>query len=174
MRSKDRPRRHSGHWRCPKLTATTLGIGSLFVTATAILPGVSARSFVMYVGLVLTISAPVVAADPNTRVQIDAPQELQVGARLSIPVSVQTDESDTTPVLLSATSAGRAINVVKGRLLRADAIDPHANPLRFELPVVAASPGVALLNITVLTYRCAFRCEAVRTEATHQFLVREP
>jgi hypothetical protein len=63
--------------------------------------------------------------------------------------------------------------VVKGRLLRTDALDPQANPLRFELPVIAATPGIALLNVTVLTYRCAFRCEAVRYEVKQQVLVRD-
>lgn len=134
---------------------------------------VSIPRIVVSVLLLLALRTQVAALEPQPLLRVDAPPELHVGARVSIPVSVRVPPGDTTPVLLSATASGRAIDVVKGRLLRADAIDPRETPLRFELPVIAATAGVALLRVSVLTYRCNFRCEAVRTESTLQVLVRE-
>jgi hypothetical protein len=134
-------------------------------------------AFVFSLALAVCGRAAAVTGDPT--LSVEAPSEMLVGARLSVPITVHIDRKagnriDTMPVMISAHTAGRALDVVKGRLLRADALDPNANPLRFELPVVASSPGVALLTVTLLTYRCGFRCEAIRSETTRQVLVREP
>ncbi len=117
---------------------------------------------------------PAAALDPPTTLTIEAAAELRVGTRTSVPLVLHWQGARPVQVLVSAHAEGRALDVVKGRLLRADAIDPEANPLRFELPVVAAASGVALLNVTVLAYPCAFRCAAQRIEASRQILIREP
>ncbi len=124
--------------------------------------------------LLWCLSAPAAARDPRPTLTIEADTELRVGARAVVPLLLRWDGTRPAQVIVSAHAEGRALDVVKGRLLRADAIDPAANPLRFELPVVAAAPGVALLNVTALTYSCAYRCEAQRIEVSRQILIREP
>lgn len=91
-----------------------------------------------------------------------------------VPILLDWDLAPDLPVIVSAHAEGRALEVVKGRLLRADAIDPEARPLRFELPLAATAPGAAVLNVSALVYRCIVRCEAVRLEASQQVLVRDP
>lgn len=122
----------------------------------------------------LWATLPAAALEPTPTLTIEAPAELRVGARTSIPLLLHWEGTRPVQIIVSAYAEGRALDVVRGRLLRADAIDPEANPLRFELPVVAAVPGVALLNVTALAYPCAFRCEARRIEASRQILIREP
>lgn len=91
-----------------------------------------------------------------------------------VPVVLDWDLAPDLPVIVSAHAEGRALEVVKGRLLRADAIDPEARPLRFELPLAATATGAAVLNVSALVYRCTVRCEAVRLEASQHVLVRDP
>lgn len=127
--------------------------------------------------LVLVVCAPAAALESTPTLRIEAPNELRVGARVTVPVLVdwqQISPDGPGQLVLSAHAEGRALDVVKGRLLRADAVDPNANPLRFELPLMAATSGTALLNVSVLGYRCRVRCEAVRIEASKQILVRDP
>lgn len=124
--------------------------------------------------LLLWASLPAAALEPTSTLTIEPATELRVGARASIPLLLHWRGTRPVQIIVSAHAEGRALDVVRGRLLRADAIDPEANPLRFDLPVVAAAPGVALLTVTALSYPCAFRCEAQRIEASRQILIREP
>jgi hypothetical protein len=66
---------------------------------------------------------------------------------------------------------GRSLEVVKGRLLRSDARDPTAKPLRFALPVLASAPGTALIGVRLLAYVCAPRCRAVEAETRANVVV---
>jgi hypothetical protein len=61
--------------------------------------------------------------------------------------------------------------VVKGRLLRSDARDAQANPLVFELPVLARAPGSALIGVRLLAYLCEPGCRAVEVEARANVMV---
>lgn len=106
--------------------------------------------------------------------RVEAPTELRVGARITVPVILDWPVAPDLPVVVSAHAEGRALEVVKGRLLRADASDPNARPLRFDLPLAATAPGTAVLNVSALVYRCIVRCESVRLETSQQVLVRAP
>ncbi|MBX3247114.1 MAG: hypothetical protein KF901_08040 [Myxococcales bacterium] len=58
------------------------------------------------------------------------------------------------PVLVTPTHEGTAVEVVRGRLTRADAADPRARPLRFPIPIVAKESGVGVVRATVTTFEC--------------------
>lgn len=122
----------------------------------------------------LAVCTHALAGDADSSLSVHAPLEVLVGARVSVPITVHVDAREGLPMMISAHAAGRALDVVKGRLLRVDALDPSAIPLRFELPLVATTAGVSVLTVTLLTYRCAFRCEQVRVDSTHEVRVREP
>ena len=126
----------------------------------------------MFVSCVIPLCVAGSGGDGELR--LEAPGELRVGARMTVPVLLDWEHSAELPVLISAHAEGRALEVVKGRLLRADAVAPTGRPLRFELPVAAVAPGTAVLNVSALAYRCSVRCEAVRLETAQQVLVRDP
>lgn len=114
------------------------------------------------------------SAPTEETLHVEAPAELRVGARITVPVILDWPATPDLPVVVSAHAEGRALEVVKGRLLRADAIDPNTRPLRFDLPLAATAPGTAVLNVSALVYRCTVRCESVRLETSQQVLVRDP
>ncbi len=122
----------------------------------------------------LTATAAVASA-PCLR--IDAPATLITGARLSLAVHVSVPpQASARPLVLTAHATGRALDVVRGRLLRSDARAPNesADTIVFDVRVVAATAGVAILKVSLLTYVCEQRCQAVRQDATQQILVRDP
>jgi len=137
-----------------------------------ILAPVSSARRVLILALLCALSGA--AVEPDAELRIEAPAELRVGARIMVPVLLDWDLAPDLPVIVSAHAEGRALEVVKGRLLRADAVDPEARPLRFELPLAATATGAAVLNVSALVYRCIVRCEAVRLEASQHVLVRDP
>src|SRR5690554_1216254 len=59
-----------------------------------------------------------------------------------------------------------AIEVVRGRLLRAEAVDPSAEPLEFRVPLIAHLAGTAVVRVSVAGYACEARCRLVRAEAS--------
>lgn len=92
---------------------------------------------------------------------------------------VTTDATASGPLLLTPTSDGPAIEVVRGRLLRADAEDPRAAPLRFHVPWVANRAGDAVVRVRVDGWSCVAprdgvepRCRPVRSEAAVTLTVR--
>jgi len=70
------------------------------------------------------------------------------------------------PLLLTPRSEGTAIEVVRGRLLRAEAVDPSAEPLEFRIPLIAHLAGTAVVRVSVAGYACEARCRLVRAEAS--------
>jgi hypothetical protein len=70
------------------------------------------------------------------------------------------------PLLVTPRSEGTAIEVVRGRLLRAEAVDPSADPLEFRVPVIAQLAGTAVVRVSVRGYACEARCRLVRAEAS--------
>ena len=81
-------------------------------------------------------------------------------ASLELRVDVPPD----VPLMISATEQGTAVEVVRGRLLRSDAIDPAARPLVFRLPLRARSTGTSVLLVRLDTYACAEGCHPLRRE----------
>jgi hypothetical protein len=105
---------------------------------------------------------------------------LAVGDVGEVVAVIEADERASGPLLLTPTSDGPAIVVVRGRLLRADAEDPRRRPLRFHVPYVAHSAGDAVLRVRVDGWSCTVvtegfaerRCQAVRVEASVTLTVR--
>jgi hypothetical protein len=103
-----------------------------------------------------------------------------VGATGEVVAVVSFDERASGPLMLTPTSDGPAIVVVRGRLLRADAEDPRAQPLRFHVPYVARTAGDAVLRVRIDGWSCTpiaegreeRRCQAVRAEASVTLTVR--
>ncbi len=107
----------------------------------------------------------VALADANQAIQIDKHPVMQVGARAMLSVQVTLPADAGEPVLLTTTSEGAALDVVRGRFLRPDADDPKAPTLRFAVPVVARAAGTAIFRVHLLYYRCAASCFAVEQNA---------
>ena len=91
---------------------------------------------------------------PALSLRIEAPDPLRVGTTAHADVFLRVPDA-TQPLLLTPTSEGDAVRVVRGRLLRADAQRAPDGELRFEVPLVVSSAGSAVLRVDVLTYRCA-------------------
>ena len=108
---------------------------------------------------------PARAAAPAVQIELTAPDRLTEGDRARVVAEVTLPEGNDRPVLLTPSSEGTAIEVVRGRLLRADAEDPDARPLRFRIPIVARGPGTAVLRVEVLGHHCDRRCRPLRAES---------
>ena len=117
--------------------------------------------------------APIASARESAlpRLTLEVPRELHVGEHAHVDLVVELPAEAAEPLLVTPFREGEALDVVKGRLLRSDARDPSATPLRFELPVLAAAPGTALIGVKLLAYVCAPRCRAVEVEARASVLV---
>jgi hypothetical protein len=116
---------------------------------------------------------------PALRAQLDQPTlalelpaDLRVGQHARVSLSVKLPKAAAAPLLVTPFHEGAALEIVKGRLLRSDALDPAANPLRFELPVLALAPGAAVLGARLLAYLCSGeRCRAVEVETRANVIV---
>jgi hypothetical protein len=106
--------------------------------------------------------------------ELSAPSELRVGERALLAVTLELPAGAASPLLLTQTAEGEALEVVRGRLMRADARDPEATPLRFDLPVVARAPGTSIVRVHALAYVCAPACRAVEAEARVSVAVLVP
>lgn len=104
------------------------------------------------------------AAAQELTVELRAPEALHAGDRAEIVVLVRG--AGTQPLLVTPNSEGTALEVVRGRLLRAEAVDPQAEVLEFHIPVVAHGPGAAVVRVEAAGYACARRCRAVRAEGS--------
>lgn len=136
-------------------------------TESALVPWLR-RGALLAATLLLRTQAQADAA-PNVRLRV--PAELHVGQHARLELEVQLPPQAGRPLLLTPFREGQALEVVKGRLLRSDARDPGANPLQFELPVLARAPGSARIGVRLLAYVCEARCRAVETETSANVLV---
>lgn len=103
---------------------------------------------------------------------LELPVDLRVGQHARVLLSVQLPPAAARPLLVTPFHEGAALEIVKGRLLRADARDPAENPLRFELPILALAPGAAVIGARLLAYVCdKTSCRAVEVETRANVVV---
>lgn len=102
--------------------------------------------------------------------RIEAPAALPLGAS-RVAVVARVPLGPVMPLLLTVRVEGEALQVVRARFLRSDARLEHAGDLRFEVPVLARAPGIALLRAELSTYRCEQNCQQVRVQAALQLQV---
>jgi hypothetical protein len=107
----------------------------------------------------------------EAQVALAVPHELHVGEHAHVELTLELPPEAAEPLLVTPYREGKALEVVKGRLLRSDARDPGAHPLRFALPVLATAPGTALIGVRVLAYLCASRCRVLELEAHSNVVV---
>ena len=126
--------------------------------------------------LVLVVAAGAVAQEMPAEVglSIQTPGPLVPGARESVQVTVRVRPDASMPILLTAATDGDAVEAVRGRLLRPDALDPEAEELRFQVPIAARGEGTSVLRIEVLSYACNPSCRALRVSASAVLQVRSP
>jgi hypothetical protein len=103
---------------------------------------------------------------------IEGDETLARAAHASIPVIVSLPSGADHPLLLTPSVEGSAVELVRGRLTRADAKNLDPQHLRFELPVVAKSEGTAILRVEVMTYACSPGCARVLASASRVLRVR--
>jgi hypothetical protein len=112
------------------------------------------------------------ASPQGVELLIGAPPRLLVGAVAVVELTVRIPGTDRQPLLLTPSVEGEAVRVVRGRLLRDDAVRADAGTLTFALPLSARRPGAALLRVSLLTYRCnAITCREVRADASRMLQV---
>lgn len=97
----------------------------------------------------VTVSAAVAQSELLTLGEAPSLAPSEVGS-----VEVRVDVATEVPLMLTASEQGTAVEVVRGRLLRSDAIDPEARPLVFQLPLRGRSTGTGVLLVRVDTYAC--------------------
>ncbi len=105
-----------------------------------------------------------IALAQDLRLELDAPDSLSAGDRATLELRVWAEPE--MPVMVTPRAEGAAVEVVRGRLLRPDAVDPEASPLVFRIPIVAREPGPARMRAVVQTFRCeGDDCEPADGEA---------
>jgi hypothetical protein len=118
------------------------------------------------VALSAAVAMPALGQEaPRVDLTMHPPESLTVDDRASVIVEVHVLPEGHRPVLLTPTSEGSAVEVVRGRLLRADAEDPEAAVLRFSIPIVARTPGTSVLRVHVSGWACEQRCRPVESDA---------
>lgn len=134
----------------------------------------SLRGLIAGLAAVATVAASARAQDEpapdGVAVRLVPPEHVHEGDRTEVMVEVRVRPAGRAPLLLTPTSEGQAVEVVRGRLLRADAVDPAAEVLRFRLPIVARAVGTSVLRVRVRAYTCRARCRLV--EATEAATLR--
>lgn len=109
--------------------------------------------------------APAAAQDREVvRVTLSSPSHLVADGAAEVVAEVVVPPGGR-PILVTPTSEGTAVEVVRGRLLRTDADEIRPNVLLFRIPIRARGPGTAVLRVRVLAYDCAVRCRAVEGDA---------
>ena len=102
----------------------------------------------------------------------EPPDRVVVGDRARLVLVV--DVAEDVPVLVTPTHEGSAVEVVRGRLARVDALEPTARPLRFPIPIVARERGTGVVRATVTSFVCeGDMCEAIEEEARVTLRVEE-
>ena len=105
-------------------------------------------------------------APPGVSVTLEIPDGLVVGDRAEVIATVDVVPPNDLPLLLTPRGEGPAVDVVRGRLLRADADEPSAMPLRFRIPIVARQSGTSVVRVRVSGWVCEERCRQSVAEAT--------
>lgn len=118
------------------------------------------------------LAAEAAADSGGLSLNIAGDDTLARAAHASIPVIVTLPEGGEHPLLLTPSVEGSALELVRGRLIRADAKRVDAQHLRFELPVVAKSEGTAILRVEVLTYVCSPACRRVSASGSRVLRIR--
>jgi hypothetical protein len=117
------------------------------------------------------VMAPHAAAD-GLALSIELPQALHVGDHRALVLTLDLPSDAAPPLLVTPRGEGEALEIVRGRLLRADARDPQASPLVFDLPIVAQKPGTAVVRVRAAGYRCREgACQELAVEAVKTVLV---
>jgi hypothetical protein len=124
--------------------------------------------------LLSAAAASALAQAAAVRVELDPERTLRAGTHASIEVVVQIPAGNDSPLMLTPSVEGEALEVVRGRLTRPDAkpVDGDPTRLRFEVPVRARSEGTSILRVDVMTYVCARKCERVLLRASEVVRVR--
>lgn len=120
------------------------------------------------VGFVGFGAALTFAQEPSGHVEVmlEAPPRLVAGDRAQLVATVRVTPTSDRPVLVTPTHEGTAVEVVRGRMLRADASDPNSDVLRFSVPIVARTAGTSVVRVVATGYACEHTCVAVRGEAS--------
>jgi hypothetical protein len=110
--------------------------------------------------------------DATGALSVSVPDTLHVGDHVSLVLTLSLPEGQKGPILLTPRSQGDALEVVRGRLLHADARDPEIAPLVFDVPAIARAPGQAVVHVRALVYRCTDgTCEPLTLETRKTVLV---
>jgi predicted lipase len=122
----------------------------------------SLRRLIVLAGC-LTASVALAADSGAASVRIEAPDTLRAGERTSVGVQVELPASvaEDAPLLLTPTVEGAAVEVLRGRLFRADAKRTGPRTLSFQIPVIAQREGAAILRVDFDTYACQTRCSTL-------------
>ena len=120
----------------------------------------------------LAAEANLAADSGGLSLNIAGDETLARAAHTSIPVIVTLPDGGEHPLLLTPSIEGSALELVRGRLMRADAKRVDAQHLRFELPVVAKSEGTAILRVEVMTYVCSPGCRRVSASGSRVLRIR--
>lgn len=105
-------------------------------------------------------------APAEIAVTLEIPDALTVGDRAEVIATVRVEPPNDLPLLVTPWGEGPAVDVVRGRLLRADADAPEASPLRFRIPIVARRSGTAVVRVRVTGWVCVERCRQGVAEAS--------
>jgi hypothetical protein len=110
----------------------------------------------------------------EVRVELAPERMLRAGTHTAIEVIVHVPAGNDSPLLITPSVEGEAVEVVRGRLMRPDAkpVEGDETRLRFEIPVLARSEGTAILRVDVTTYVCERVCERVQIRASEVLRVR--
>jgi hypothetical protein len=104
-------------------------------------------------------------AEPaHPQLTIEVAEALALGPT-RLEVVVDPGDSREQPLMLDVASEGEAVQVVRGRFLRADAQREPSGRLRFAVPILVRAQGTAHVRAELRTYRCAPDCREVRSSA---------
>lgn len=89
---------------------------------------------------------------------------LVVGQHAELVLLLRLSQRVAPPLMITPDVQGQSVEIVKGRYLRSDAVDPESDPLRFRVHVIARNPGMAVLNVRVRGYVCGRSCDLVEVD----------
>jgi hypothetical protein len=120
---------------------------------------------------------------PGGSTQAEPPQPVQISitgadtltrdthTALGVVVTLPPEGAEM-PLALTPHVDGSAVELVRGRLLRADAKQARAGELHFAIPVVARSEGTAILRVDLMTYACDPACRRIDVHGARVLHVR--
>ena len=122
----------------------------------------------------LLAAANLALARELVQIELAPERTVRAGSHTAVEVIVQLPAGNNSPLLLTPSVEGEAVEVVRGRLMRPDAkaVDGDHSRLRFEVPVLAKSEGTAILRVDVMTYVCERVCVRVVLRASEVLRVR--